>query len=792
VSKLGKPRIFILSTLVILVAIVSGLIILFPRLDDENPLAKKLSQVLVNVGKTSTAEEEPEFIKWDAMDYGPFFCSSLGGSKNPVSKAISIRIGEQSEAAVCFDTELLRMRVGWTGAFLRLPRFRDGLSGEPSPGGAIAFETKLQPGFYSNHNTNFSRSEFREERYGALPREVGRYRGQYTHGHRTILSYSVGTSSVLEMPWFTNSNGAQVFSRTIQIDQASAPLTFRLCHVANSQASFVRGLPVLLHEEPTNATFTVAKVLGIAKEFEWTMLGDGIELTLPAFTGTKTFTVLICSGPKSKLNDSVAHLPSVVENRQLETLCHGGPLLWKETISTRGKPGSKKGAYQLDSITLPEENPWRSWIRPSGFDFFPDGRIALCSVSGDVWVASGIDAKLERVTWKRYATGLFQPLGLKIIRNEIYVICRDALIRLQDLNGDGEADFYEHFNSEISNSRHFHEFCLDLQADAEGNFYTFKGSNLSGAATEQQGTLLKILADGSKMEIVATGFRAPNGVCVNPNGEIFGTDNEGDWIPACKINHIEKKGFYGFIGTAHSTTVQKTFEPPVCWVPHVADNSSGAPIWVNSTQWGPLNNTLLHTSYGTCSLFQVMTEKVNGIWQGGTVRFPLKFDSGIMRGRFSPSDGQLYLCGLTGWQNNATKDGGFYRVRFTGEPANMPNGLHIHSREIEIRFTDPLEIATASDPENFSVEQWNYNWTSDYGSKEFSVKSPAVEGRDSVKVTGVKVSADQRSLFLSIPDLKPVMQMKIEFNINAADGSTMHQEIYNTINAVPSDDSAKK
>ncbi len=42
--------------------------------------------------------------------------------------------------------------------------------------------------------------------------------------------------------------------------------------------------------------------------------------------------------------------------------------------------------------------------------------------------------------------------------------------RLQDLNGDGEADFYEAFNWDMKVTKSFHEFVFDLQTDPQGNF----------------------------------------------------------------------------------------------------------------------------------------------------------------------------------------------------------------------------------------------------------------------------------------------------------------------------------
>src|SRR6185312_12397981 len=104
--------------------------------------------------------------------------------------------------------------------------------------------------------------------------------------------------------------------------------------------------------------------------------------------------------------------------------------------------------------------------------------------------------------------------GLKVVNGRIYVSCRDQIVLLRDLNGDGETDFYENFNSDHQVTEHFHEFAMDLQVDAEGRFYYTKAARHGlPALVPQHGTLLRVDRDGRRTEILATGFRAPNGVC---------------------------------------------------------------------------------------------------------------------------------------------------------------------------------------------------------------------------------------------------------------------------------------
>ncbi len=81
----------------------------------------------------------------------------------------------------------------------------------------------------------------------------------------------------------------------------------------------------------------------------------------------------------------------------------------------------------------------------------------------------------------------------------IFVLCRDQLTRLHDLNGDGQADWYECYSNAFETSPAGHDYICGLQRDADGNFYTASGN---------QG-LVRISRDGSHAQPIAGGFRNP-------------------------------------------------------------------------------------------------------------------------------------------------------------------------------------------------------------------------------------------------------------------------------------------
>jgi len=217
------------------------------------------------------------------------------------------------------------------------------------------------------------------------------------------------------------------------------------------------------------------------------------------------------------------------------------------------------------------------------------------------------------------------------------------------------------------------------------------------------------------------------------------------------------------------------------------DNSSGGQCFVSDPRFGPLSNHLFHTSYGKSSLFLVLHEQIGDekIPQGGVVPLDLKFDSGIMRARVNPQDGQLYVCGIKGWQTSGARDGCLQRIRYTAKPANLPIALHVKPNLIQITFSDPLDRASATDPDNYSIEQWNYRWTADYGSKDYSLLNPAAIGRDPVQIAAAQLSDDARTITLRLENLVPVMQMKIAMKLRSPDGSRIATAIYNTINRIP-------
>jgi len=704
---------------------------------------------------------------------------------------IALRDNHHADRAfVCFDTDTLRMAAGWTGGFLDLSEtnigaYKGNRTGAAMIDGTMIFQTQNGPGW----SLDAKFDDPREKKVGPLPKEQDRFKGFYLHDDNVVLAHEIGGVGVLEkVDWMIAGSEAQEFiNRTIQI-KSDRPANVS-CLVASGANLVVESRDdrlLVLKDNPRDESSRLAIVLFGGSHAKWDVQPGTISLRLDV--EGRTFERFAywhgAAADLPKLHRALHAFPGM-EN--LESMLAGGRLRWPDVIESQGVRGENTAAYVVDTIPIPEENSWESWMRISAFDFFEDGRAAVATLNGDVWIVSGLDDQLAQVRWKRFAVGLYEPLGLKVANGNVYVHGRDRITCLHDLNGDGEADFYESFNSDRITYPSYHAYAYDLQTDRAGNFYYVVGGAWLGTERPWHACMVKVRPDGARSEIIATGFRAPNGMAIGPHDEISVSDNQGNWIPASKVSFVRPNGFYGFVADPRvepNAASPATFDQPICWIPQTWDNSSGGQVWAPPS-WGPLGGKLLHTSYGAAALFALLAEKVGNTAQGGVIKFPLKFDSGIMRARFGPHDQQLYVAGLKGWQTAGAKEGCLQRVRFTGRPFYAPVDLHVAHDAMILRFAVPLDPAAANDLQNYSVEQWNYRWSSTYGSPDYSVARPGAVGRDDVQIEAAALSSDGKEIRLTIPHLQPVMQMHITANLRAQDGHEVRFEIANTIHHVP-------
>lgn len=471
-------------------------------------------------------------------------------------------------------------------------------------------------------------------------------------------------------------------------------------------------------------------------------------------------------------------------------------------------------SYRLEEIALPAA------MSPeiSAVDFSPTGRLVVANRHGEIWTCD--PAKLD---WRRFAYGLHEPMGICVFTDhEIYVGQRPELTRVRDTNGDGVADRYETVNAEWGITDNWHEFVYGPRRDREGNFVLAIGLPDTAGAFNQlnsrtpvdlgkiareakpsaapwQGWVFKITPAG-KLVPWASGFRQAAGVGVSPAGEIFVTDQQGDYIAASPLIHVQRGRFYGHPAslkwsaelngrkpTADELEAMRTL--PSVVLPHGSiGGSPGEPVWdTTGGRFGPFGGQVFIGDF-TKLISRVDLEKVAGEYQGACFPFlrdatgvaailkssgannltipagadgkkyfrdapPLKgtrLRQGNMRLVFAP-DGSLYIGQTTrGWAGGD----GLQRLVWTGEAPVEIRTMRLTERGFALGFTAPMDRAQLAQAKSYHVERFRYLYHSAQG-------SPRVD-ESVVAVTEVKVSADGRGADLVLAQLDPGYIYKIE------------------------------
>jgi hypothetical protein len=736
---------------------------------------------------------EPSTIEpWRMHDYGPFLAGTFEvgqGGGNVARKGLAVRLDPgpggvaRGHAWILYELDTLRAAAFWTGEkFIDWSGINfDGRHGaHPRVVGDVQAALPTMPGWAAPGTESFvdPRPMGRDKKpYGPLPREHARFRAVH---HATapgstpaaprsavVLDYLAGDTPVLEAPGLAapldvDGRSIPVLTRALSLGKRPRPLVLRLAATPAAAAAIVG-------PRPAAGDASLPRIE--ARE-------GHVDLVIPAGDAPLDLAVAIAAADPARLSAHAAALPPPATPRSL--VGRPAPPLWATPVETAITPGRDAGPFAVDAFAPPEPNPWNAQVRFSGIDFTGPDEAVLCEWDGDVWTVRGIAAPSGRVTWRRIASGLFQPLGVKLIGGTIHVGCRDRIVKLVDLDGDGMTDRYDTFNDDHQVTEHFHEFAMGLETDQDGNVYYAKsGCHGLRAAVPHHGTLLKVSRDGSTTEIVATGFRAANGICVDDDGSFWVTDQEGFWCPKNRINHVRPGGFYGNLWgwTDVTDTSDSAMEPPAFWITNAFDRSPAELVRVASPRWAPLTGGLLELSYGMGRIHLVLTEAAPArpcALQGGMVALPIPdLPTGVMRGRFHATDGHLYACGLYAWAGNRTQPGGFFRVRRTERPVTIPVSLHAEPGSLTLTFAEPLDKAAAASAAAWTVKTWALERSQRYGSKHLDEQTRPVEAAE--------VSSDGRQVTLRVPGFAATWCYSIDWNLTAADGAAVRGSLHGTM-----------
>jgi hypothetical protein len=278
-----------------------------------------------------------------------------------------------------------------------------------------------------------------------------------------------------------------------------------------------------------------------------------------------------------------------------------------------------------------------------------------------------------------------------------------------------------------------------------------------------------------KFELFANGMRSPASLGVAPDGRIWYTDNQGDFVGTSKMFELKKDSFYGHPAglvdlpgmTPDSPEIQwervasRKAKPAIMFPHNRVANSPGNPAWITQNKFGPYAGQMLIGDQTQSNLLRVVVEKVDGVEQGSVMPFFEGLESGVMRPVFLP-DGSL-LLGQTGrgWQAKGGKIASLQHVRWDGK--TVAPGIVAMSATpagFRVSFTQPLGNGVSAEllRSALSMESWTYRDAPDYGSPELDLHPDAI--------TAFKLSADRKSVDVTlasteIPSVHPHQTARI-------------------------------
>ncbi|MGZ3119730.1 ricin-type beta-trefoil lectin domain protein [Streptomyces sp. H62] len=440
-------------------------------------------------------------------------------------------------------------------------------------------------------------------------------------------------------------------------------------------------------------------------------------------------------------------------------------------------------------------------LRPNGFepqvsamDWLPDGRLAVATwggsnnTAGEVYLLSNVTGATgpDKVTAKKVASGLKEPMGIKHVDGKLYVSQKHELTELNDTNGDEVTDQYRRVATWPFGGN-FHEFAFGLLYQ-DGFFYLnlSVSINYGGATTDPQpaanrGTTIKVNRATGQVSYVAGGLRTPNGIGWGPEGGIFVTDNQGGWLPSSKLVHIKQDRFFNHYTNPDGPFDSRPVTKPVLWLPqNEIANSPSTPLLLED---GPFAGQMLFGDVTYGGVQRGFLEKVGGEYQGAVFRLTQGLEAGVTRISVGP-DGALYAGGLGAggnWGQEGKLAHGLQKLTPNGANAFDIRAMRAVPGGFQLEYTQPLSTDTANElAAHYKIKQWRYVPTAAYG-------GPKVD-EETLAAQSATLSADRKTVTLTIPGLKTdrVVHVRSPRPFSSAGGEALWStEAWYTLNKLP-------
>ena len=449
-----------------------------------------------------------------------------------------------------------------------------------------------------------------------------------------------------------------------------------------------------------------------------------------------------------------------------------------------GEPERRRNSgdefYRIEHFPLPAA----AEMMITGMDWLNENDLAVCTWLGEVYIVENATGSTADAKYRRFARGLNEPLGLLVRDGKMLVVQKGELTQIKDTDNDGEGDLFRCINDDWGYSGNYHSYSFGPLMTPQNDLMVFITGQRGRADLMYQGWAITVNDDTS--EPFCYGLRVPHG-WTTYQGDIFVTDNQGNWIGTCRLNHLQPGKFYGFPSSKPATKKvhsPEEVEPPVLWLPRALSPSASGIETIETDAFGPFKGQMLIGDFQNSTVMRAFLEKVNGKWQGAVFPFVKGFLSGVNRLEMG-ADGRLYVGGgKRTWSTAAPKEYSLDRVNFTGQMPFEVSEVRATKDGFELHFTKPLELDPARDAENYLVKQFTYKYHEDYGSPEFDHDGKV--GATEVKVENADVSKDGRIVRLRIPGVKIGYVTSFQLAVNSADDQDLRNDsFYYTLNEQP-------
>lgn len=457
--------------------------------------------------------------------------------------------------------------------------------------------------------------------------------------------------------------------------------------------------------------------------------------------------------------------------------------------------------YKLSTFETPEG----AVVEASGFQMLPNGKLAICTRRGEIWLMQNPFVKdVKQVKWTRFAHGMHEPLSLAYRDGWLYAVQRCEVTRMKDTNGDEKADVYETFNNDWGITGDYHEYAFGSKFDENGDMWVtlcLTGSFTS--RTKYRGWCLRITPEGKAIP-TCSGIRSPGGMGMNAAGDVFYTDNQGPWNGTCALKHLKPGAFVGnptgfpwydepAVQQAMGKQPQEPqsgsrfvieadkipeYEPPAVLFPYnkMGKSASGIDCDTTGGKFGPFENQMFVGDQTHSTVMRVFMEQVDGHYQGACFPFREGIGSGTLSVQLT-EEGSMFVGSTNrGWGSRGTEPFAVERLDWTGKTPFEILEMKADPEGFRLVFTEPVNPETAAAVDSYKMTTYTYIYQSAYGSPEVDHTEPTI--------TAAEVSEDGREVLLKVDGLQRghVHELHVP-GVRSKNGlPLLHQEAYYTLN----------